>query len=211
MSFAIQKLKLILLYFGKKDQNQFLRTLHYKRYPTQFAFDAYSGLNVWSRYLTIGEEELFINIWCLQFKEKLKNRKILERFIINSIGIFIIIEKEYLKEFQEFWNDTLSNYPILLMTNFEFNKEFIEKYENLKHVLIKNLESYDEIENIFIKDISEIKNINVKYVCADCNHELIMIPDGNFRYCFCGKSGINHSNEYTRLLGNVIEKRNRIK
>ena len=209
MNSVIKKLKIILLYFGKKDEKQFLISLNYEKYPTQFAFDAYSGLNIWGRYFTRREEKIFVRVWTLEQKESLKETKILTRFIIDSIGIIIFIEKDSLKEYLKVWNDNFTNYPVLLISDFKFDPSIKIKNNNVNHLTLDNFDDYGKIEKIIENEIFKIKDIEVKYICSECKKELPLIEDGNFRYCFCGASGINHSNQYTRLLGNVFEKRER--
>ena len=206
----IQKFKLILLYFGKKVENEFLRALNYEKYPTQFAFDAYSGLNIWGRYLTRGDEKVFVRVWTVQAKECLKEIKILTRFLIDSIGIIIFVEKNHVEEFQEFWDDNYTNYPVLIISDFELEPPLIERNDNLKQIKLENLDDHGQIGEIIENEIFEIKDIEVKYVCSECKKELPLIPDGNFRYCFCGKAGINHSESFTRLMGDTLELRKRI-
>lgn len=207
MNSVIKKLKLILLYFGKKIEHEFLRALNYEKYPTQFAFDAYSGLNIWGRYFTRGEEKIFVKVWTLEQKESLKETKILTRFIIDSIGIIIFVEKDGLKEYEDIWNDNFVNYPVLIISDFEFDPSIKIENNNVSYLTLDNLNDYNKIDKIIENEVFEIKDIEVKYVCSQCKKELPLIEDGNFRYCFCGASGINHSNQYTRLLGNVVEKR----
>ncbi|MHA1786050.1 MAG: hypothetical protein ACTSX4_13240 [Candidatus Helarchaeota archaeon] len=209
MNSMIQKYKSILFYFGNDEESHFLKNINFKLYPTQFAFDVYSGLRLWGRYITSGKEKLFLKIWSITIKDLLKDDKTLERFILDTIGIVIVIEKTHFQEFKKFWNDKFVNYPVLIISDFQLNLDFTKEIKNIRFFQIDNIKNVNEIEDILLEEIKKIKDLKTIYVCSDCKHELPLIPDGNFRYCFCGKSGINHSERFTRLIGRAIEIRRR--
>jgi len=209
MSNLIQKFKINFFNFSELADNEILERIKFKKYPTQFVFDAYSGLEIWGRKISSENEDNFVKLWNIKDKDVLKDKKMLKRYILDSIGIIIIIKNDRKEEFKKIWSETFLNYPVLIIT--EKNSDLdLTPNENIKTIEITDLNSLEEIEKEILTDIREIKHLKIIYKCADCNHDLPLFDDGNFRYCFCGKSGINHSATVTRLMGNTFELRKRI-